>query len=160
MVLIWIFALLQNSQTANLASFRPPPTRHCLPNSWNVREIPRIIACQIGPFASARGAPEALTRWPCATQPGLPPLRAQFQSGILIEWSFALVLGLGYRGGPRGFWGQLVQSRPGYASGAIIIPIDPFNDVGRVQVAVRGWSPPIPETRRRGFFISSSPLPR
>ena len=75
--------------------FRPPPTRHCLPNSWNVREIPRIIACQIGPFASARGAPEALTRWPCATQPGLPPLRAQFQSGILIEWSFALVLGLG-----------------------------------------------------------------
>ena len=80
---------------ASLASFRPSPTRHCLPNSWNVREIPRIIACQIGPFASARGAPEALTRWPCATQPGLPPLRAQFQSGILLDWSFVLVLGLG-----------------------------------------------------------------
>ena len=75
--------------------FPLPPARHCSPNSWNVREIPRIIACQIGPFASARGAPEALTRWPCATQPGLPPLRAQFQSGILIEWSFALVPGLG-----------------------------------------------------------------
>ena len=75
--------------------FPLPPARHCSPEFWNVRELLRIIACRIGPFAPARGPPEALTRWPCATQPGLPPLRAQFQSGILIDWSFALVLGLG-----------------------------------------------------------------
>ena len=85
-------AEFSNSQ---FGPFPPLPTRHRLPNSWNVREIPRIIPCQIGPFAAARGAPEALTRWPCATQPGLPPLRAQFQSGVLIDWSFVLVLGLG-----------------------------------------------------------------
>ena len=64
--------------------------------------------------------------------------KEKFRFGVANDWSSFLFLGLGYRGGPRGFWGQLVQSRPGYASGAIIIPIDPFNDVGRVQVAVQG----------------------
>ena len=95
LVLILDFTLLQNSSSSQFGPFPLPPTRHCLPNSWNVREIPRIIVCQIGPFAAARGAPGVLTRWACATQPGFPPLRAQFQSGILNDWSFVLVLGLG-----------------------------------------------------------------
>ena len=34
-------------------------------------------------------------RWACATQPGLPPLRAQFRLGISTDWSSALFLGLG-----------------------------------------------------------------
>ena len=74
-------------------------------------------------------------RWACATQPGLPPLRAQFRFGVANDWSSFLFLGLGYRRGPRGFWGQLVQARPGYASEAIIFPL---NDVGHIQAAVRG----------------------
>ena len=53
---------------------------------------------------------------------------------------FALVLDLGYRGGPRGYWGQLVQARPGYASEAIISPIEPLNDADHNQVAVWGWN--------------------
>ena len=44
------------------------------------------------PAGSARlhqpGPPEALAPWPCATQLGFPLLRAQFQSGFLIDWSF------------------------------------------------------------------------
>ena len=46
---IWVFALLQNSQVATLASFRPSPTRHSLPDSWNVREILGVVVCPIGP---------------------------------------------------------------------------------------------------------------
>ena len=34
-------------------------------------------------------------RWACATQPGLPPLRAQFRLGISTDWSSSLFLGLG-----------------------------------------------------------------
>ena len=111
--------------------------------------------------------------WACATQPGLPPLRAQFHLGIptdgssslflglgefvwcdrvgffnnkkfrlgvLVDGSSSLFLGLGFRGGPRRFWGQLVQARPGYASGSIISPIEPLNDADQNQVAVWGWS--------------------
>ena len=75
--------------------FRPPPTRHCLPNSWNVREIPRIVVCQVGPISANHGAPRIPTRWACASQPGRSPFRAQFRSGIAYEWSSFLFLGLG-----------------------------------------------------------------
>ena len=34
-------------------------------------------------------------RWACATQPGLPPLRAQFRLGIPADGSSSLFLGLG-----------------------------------------------------------------
>ena len=34
-------------------------------------------------------------RWPCATQPGSPPLRAQFHLGIPTDGSSSLFLGLG-----------------------------------------------------------------
>ena len=34
-------------------------------------------------------------RWAYATQPGLPPLRAQFRLGIPTDWSSSLFLGLG-----------------------------------------------------------------
>ena len=91
----WVFALLQNYQMASLASFRPSPTRHSLPNSWNVREILRIVVCQIGPVSANRSASRIPTRWACASQPGRPPLRAQFRSGIAYEWSLFLFLGLG-----------------------------------------------------------------
>ena len=110
LVLIWIFALLQNSQIASLASFRPSPTRHSLPNSWNVREILRIVVCQIGPVSANRSASRIPTRWACASQPGFPPLRAQFRFGIATDWSSSLFLGLGYRGGPRASWGQGVRT--------------------------------------------------
>ena len=61
---------------------------------WNIRELHRIIACRIGPLHQ-RGHPEALACWPCATQLAFPRLCAQFQSGFLIDWLFALVLNLG-----------------------------------------------------------------
>ena len=51
------FPLLQNSRMASLASFRPSPTRHSLPDSWNVREILGLFVCPIGrfqPFAAPR----------------------------------------------------------------------------------------------------------
>ena len=53
----------------------------------------------------------------------------------------SLFLGLAIDGGSGACSEQLVRSRTGYASGTLVAPIDPFNDVGRVQVAVRGWSP-------------------
>ena len=95
LALILDFTLLQNSSSSQFGPFSLPPTRHCLPKSWSVREIPRIIDCQIGPFAAARGAPGALACWACASQPGLPPLRAQFRSGDPSDWLSFFALGLG-----------------------------------------------------------------
>ena len=37
-------------------------------------------------FQAGRGVPGIPTRWPCATQPGLPPLRDQFRFGVTTEW--------------------------------------------------------------------------
>ena len=64
----------------------------------------------------------------------------KFHLGVLVDGSPFLFLGLGFRGGPRRFWGQLVQARPGYASGSIISPIEPLNDADQNQVAVWGWN--------------------
>ena len=52
-LVICFIADFSNSQFSLL---RPPPTRRCSPNSWNVREIPRICICQIGRFSTNRGA--------------------------------------------------------------------------------------------------------
>ena len=95
LVLIWIFALLQIFSNSQFGLFRPHPTHHCLPNSWNVREISRVVVCQIGRLPANCGAPGIPTRWACATQPGLPPLRAQFRLGISSDWSSSLFPGLG-----------------------------------------------------------------
>ena len=48
--------LIADFSNSQFSLFRPPPTRHCSPNSWNVREIPRIVVCQIGRFSTNRGA--------------------------------------------------------------------------------------------------------
>ena len=95
LALVWVLPYCRILGVASLASFHPSPTRHCLPKSWNVREIPRIVVCQVGPISANHGAPRIPTRWACASQPGRPPLRAQFRSGIAYEWSSFLFLGLG-----------------------------------------------------------------
>ena len=38
-------------------------------------------------FSTNRGVPGIPTCWTCATQPGLPPLRAQFRFGVSIDWT-------------------------------------------------------------------------
>ena len=92
LVLLWIFCLVADFSNSQFGLFHPPPTHHCSLNSWNVREIPRITVCQIGPVSSAnRGVPGIPTRWACATQPGLLPLCAQFRFGVSTDWSSLFV---------------------------------------------------------------------
>ena len=43
--------------------------------------------CQIGRLPANHGAPGVSTRWACASQPGFPPLRAQFRFGVTTDWS-------------------------------------------------------------------------
>ena len=42
-------------------------------------KIPESLPAKSARFSANRGAPEIPMRWACATQPGLPPLRAQFR---------------------------------------------------------------------------------
>ena len=43
--------------------------------------------CQIGRLPANRGEPRISSRWACASQPGFPPLRAQFRFGVTSDWS-------------------------------------------------------------------------
>ena len=46
------FAVLQIFLVLQFGFFPLPPAHHCLLDSWNVRETPGIIGCQIGPAFS------------------------------------------------------------------------------------------------------------
>ena len=76
------FCPVADFSNSQFGLFRPPPTRHCSLNSWNVREIPRICICQIGRFFNHSRRLCNSWRWACAAQPGLPPLCAQFRLGV------------------------------------------------------------------------------
>ena len=89
------FALLQNSQSGQFGFFSPfshsPLLAEILERSRNSQN--RCLPAR--PVSANRGASRIPTRWACASQPGHPPLRAQFRSGIAYEWSSFLFLGLG-----------------------------------------------------------------
>ena len=82
----------KNSQ---FSLFRPPPNSPLLAkflersrNSQN-RCLPNRPV-----FNQSRRSWNSM-RWACATQPGLPPLHAQFRLGVLVDGSSFLFLGLG-----------------------------------------------------------------
>ena len=80
---------------ASLACFTLLPFAIACQILGTFEKFPESLSARSAHFAAARGALGVLTRWACATQPGLPPLRAQFRSGVPTDWSFVLVLGLG-----------------------------------------------------------------
>ena len=83
------------SQMASLALFPFLPLATACQILGTFEKFPESLSARSARFAAARGTSGVLTRWACATQPGLPPLRAQFRSGDPTDWSFVLVLGLG-----------------------------------------------------------------
>ena len=95
LALVWIFALLQNSQMASLAFFALLPLATASQILGTFEKFPESLPAKSARFSANRGAPGIPTRWACATQPGLPPLRAQFRFGVATDWSSSLFLGLG-----------------------------------------------------------------
>ena len=78
------FCLVADFSNSQFGLFRPPPTRHCSPNSWNVREIPRICVCRIGRFSTNPGASGIR----CAGQ--VPPSPDFRPSALSFVWEFLL----------------------------------------------------------------------
>ena len=105
LALVWIFALLQNSQMASLAFFRlpfhPPLLARFLESS---RKFPESLPAKSARLSANRGAPGIPARGAYATRPGFSPLRAQFRFGVANDWSSFLFLGLGE------FWCEHVGS--------------------------------------------------
>ena len=95
LALILDFTLLQNSSSSQFGPFFPsshsPLLAKILERSRNSqnRRLPDRPVC------SCSRAPGALACWACASQPGLPPLRAQFRSGDPSDWLSFFALGLG-----------------------------------------------------------------
>ena len=87
LALVWILALLQNSQISQFGLFPPfspsPLFARLLERS---REFLNRV-CQIGRLPANRGEPRISTHWACASQPRFPPLRAQFRFGVTTDWS-------------------------------------------------------------------------
>ena len=78
------FCPVADFSNGQFSLFRPPPTRHCSPNSWNVREIPRICVCRIGRFSTNRGAPGIRRAGHVPPSPDFRP------SALSFVWEFLL----------------------------------------------------------------------
>ena len=81
-LVICFIADFSNSQFSLL---RPPPTRRCSPNSWNVREIPWVVACRIGRISTNRSAPGTRCAGHVPPSPGFRP------SAISFVWESQIV---------------------------------------------------------------------
>ena len=95
LVLVWIFALLQNSQVASLASFVLLPLATACQILGTFEKFSESSSAKSARFSTNRSASRIPTRWACASQPGFPPICAQFRFGIATDWSSSLFLGLG-----------------------------------------------------------------
>ena len=140
LVLIWIFCPVAEFSNGQFGLFSPSSHSPLLAKFLERSRNSQNLCLPNRPVFNQSRRSWNSARWACATQPGLSPLCAQFRLGIPADGSSSLFLGLGYHGGPRGFWGHLVQARPGCASGSIISPIEPLNDADLSQVAVWGWN--------------------
>ena len=75
------------SQIASLAFFALLPLAIACQILRTFEKFPVSLSAKSARFSANRGASRIPTRWACASQPGLPPLRAQFRFGIATDWS-------------------------------------------------------------------------